>query len=409
MMLFTDASVFDGACLLPNETVVLVKGQKIESIGHEREYRDYTGLRQSILGATILPGLIDCHAHLVLSGDMDVWTPLITKPHATLALKALESAQACLRGGVTSLRDCGGVDHIELSVRDACNAGRALGPTIRAAGQFICMCGGANHLVARVANGASEIRVAVREQVRAGCDFVKLMATGSVLTPGLSVDDVQYDPTELEAGVAEAKRLNRYAAVHAIGTTGILNAVRAGARSIEHGMFLTNECIDEMLCRGTYLVPTLGAVSRLLAHKESVPEEVFDKAAKVAERHKASVRNFFLAGGLIAMGGDTGTPFNPHGENALELEEMVQAGLPPLEALISATSKAADLMGLHDRGRLQAGNYADLLIVSGNPIADIRMASRTENHLMVMKNGSAVIRTPKWGTQSHISTAVSTV
>lgn len=398
-MLLTNAAIFDGTCLLPMGTSILLKGERIESIAPDHEYSNYPGPRRNLFGATILPGLIDCHAHLVLSGELDVWTPLLTKSHAKLALRALDSAQACLRGGVTALRDCGGVAHIELAIRDACNSGQVFGPTIRAAGQFICMCGGANHFVGRVANGVGEVKLAVREQFRAGCDFVKLMATGSVLTPGISADDTQYDFDELEAGVAEARRLGRYAAVHAIGTTGILNAVRAGAKSIEHGMFLTDECIDEMCRRGTYLVPTLGAVSRLLEHEKMVPPEIFDKAAKVAERHRQSVRDFYRAGGLIAMGGDTGTPFNPHGDNALELNEMVQAGLTPLDSLVAATSNAADLMELSDRGRLLPGNYADILIVVGDPTTDIQFVSNVSNHLAVLKNGQDVETHVRWGVQ----------
>ncbi|MDP1649830.1 MAG: amidohydrolase family protein [Rubrivivax sp.] len=142
---------------------------------------------------------------------------------------------------IAALRDCGGVGHVEIAVRDACNSGRLLGPTLRVAGRCICVTGGTNAAVARVADGPTDIVKAVREQAHAGCDCIKLMATGGVLSPGTDVDDAQYTQAELEAGVAEARRFGKPVATHAIGAAGILNAARAGVDSIEHGVFLTAE------------------------------------------------------------------------------------------------------------------------------------------------------------------------
>jgi imidazolonepropionase-like amidohydrolase len=260
------------------------------------------------------------------------------------------------------------------------------------------MCGGTNHPVARIADGAHEVRLAVREQVRAGSDFVKLMATGAVLTPGTDVDDVQYTGAELCAGIEEAARLGKSAAVHAIGATGVLNAVRAGARSIEHGVFLTDQAIEEMLARGTWVVPTLGAVSRLLEHRDALPPAVADKAQRVSAIHRDSIGRFHRAGGRVALGGDTGTPFNPHGDNARELREMVRTGLSAQDALVAATSSAADLMKLPTRGRLRAGFEADLLVVSGNPLDDIEQVADPGRHVAVCKGGEFVQRERRWGT-----------
>lgn len=176
-MLFHSGSIFDGEELLPMEWAVLVEGDRIAALGPLAGFDGYAGARTDISGQTLLPGLIDCHAHLTLSGDMDGFVGSLTRfSRSGLTLRALENAQSCLRGGVTAMRDCGGVDHVELAVRDACNSGRFIGPTIRVAGRCICMTGGTNFVVARVADGPAAIVTAVREEVQAGCDCIKLMA-----------------------------------------------------------------------------------------------------------------------------------------------------------------------------------------------------------------------------------------
>ncbi|HSC01319.1 MAG TPA: amidohydrolase family protein [Burkholderiaceae bacterium] len=391
-MLFQNGSIFDGAELLPSDWALLVEGEHIAAIGPQTGFAGYAGPRTDMSGQTLLPGLIDCHAHLTLSGDLDGFGGALTRfTRAGLTLRALENAQACLRGGVTALRDCGGVDHIEIAVRDACNSGRFLGPTIRVAGRCICMTGGTNAAVARIADGPDEIVAAVREQVHAGCDCIKLMATGGVLSPGTDVDDAQYTQAELEAGVAEARRLRKPVASHAIGAAGILNAARAGVDSIEHGVFLTDEGIREMLERRVFLVPTLAAITQIVANLGSgFSPEVVAKANKVARAARQSVKRYYEAGGRIAMGADTGTPFNPHGDNARELQYMVEAGMAPADALKAATANAADLLRLSTRGHLKAGFVADLLLVDGDPTRDIERAADRTHHRAVFKAGRCV-------------------
>lgn len=396
--LFSGGAVFDGETLLAPDHAVLVDGAVIVDVGPAARFTGFDGARFETEGLTLLPGLIDCHAHLTLSGEADVWAPLVRSSAAQLTLRALDNAQACLRGGITALRDCGGVDHVELAVRDACNADHALGPTIRAAGRFICMTGGANAPVARVADGAEEVRKAVREEVRAGSDWVKLMATGSVLTPGTRVEDVHYTFEELEAGVQEASRQRRRCAAHAIGAEGVLNAARAGVASVEHGMVLTDECVAEMLARDIVLVPTLAAIACILENATSVADPAaVEKAVAIAERHRASVKAYHAAGGRIAMGADTGTPFNPHGGNARELAHMVAAGLTLSAALRAATAVAADLLDLPTRGRLAPGMTADLLLVDGNLAEGIDAVADPDRHVAVFKNGRSVARTGLWG------------
>lgn len=391
-MLLEHGSIFDGEALLPAGWALLVEGDGILAVAPQRHFDGYAGPRTDIRGHTLLPGLIDCHAHLTLSGDLDGFNgPLTRFTRPGLTLRALENAQACLRGGVTALRDCGGVDHVEMAVRDACNAGRLLGPTIRVAGRCICMTGGTNSAVGRQADGPADIMAAVREQVLAGADCIKLMATGGVLSPGTDVDDAQYTQADLEAGVVAARRAGRTVASHAIGAAGILNAVRAGVDSIEHGVFLTDDSIREMLARDTVLVPTLAAITQIVAHlDQGFSAEVVDKAQRVAVAARRSVQRFCDAGGRIAMGADTGTPFNPHGHNARELQYLVEAGLTPLQALRAGTAVAADLVRLPTRGRLRPGAMADLLLVAGDPTTDILAVADRRHHRAVYKAGAQV-------------------
>ncbi len=233
----------------------------------------------------------------------------------------------------------------------------------------------------------------MREQIHAGSDFVKLMATGGVLTPGVNPEDAHFTFEEISAGIHEAHRFHKRTASHAQGTEGILNATRGGVDSIEHGMFMTQECVELMLERGTYLVPTLAAGYRIEsdeALRASLPEYVQVKLERILGRSATSLKMFYDAGGKVAMGTDAGVPFCMHGENARELELMVNAGMKPLDALIAGTSNAADLMALEHEGSLVEGNAADMLIVNGDPSTDITKASNPENHRIVLKRGTTV-------------------
>lgn len=176
-----------------------------------------------------------------------------------------------MRGGITAVRDCGGVNYLEFAVRDACNAGTFLRRSIRAAGRMICMTGGHGNRFGRVADGIDEVVKAVREQVHAGSDLIKIMATGGVMTPGVNPEDADYSAEEIAAGIHEGHRFHKTCASHAQGTEGILNAVRVGIDSIEHGIFMNEQCVEEMLEAGTYLVPTISALQNILAGADKVP------------------------------------------------------------------------------------------------------------------------------------------
>jgi len=388
--LYAGGLVFDGTGRLLDGHGVLVEGATIAKVAPLGEFDGFAGERVDTTGGTLLPGLVDCHVHLCMGGEANPAAAMSTLRDSQIVMKALANAQTTMRGGVTSVRDCGGKDYLEFAVRDACNTGQQLGPTIRAAGRMICMTGGHGNRLGRIADGVDEVVKAVREQVHAGSDVIKIMATGGVMTPGVNPEDAHYTAEEMAAGIHEGHRFHKSCASHAQGSEGILNAVRGGIDSIEHGIFMTDECVEEMTARGTYLVPTLAAVKNILAHKDQgVPAYAVEKCERVVVDHVNSIRKFYKAGGKIAMGTDAGTPYNRHGVNALELQYMVdEAGITPSDALVFSTRNGTDLMGVTDRGTIAEGKAADLLIVDGNPVEDIAMAALVANHRMVVKNGT---------------------
>ncbi len=389
--LYSGGHVFDGVSALLENHAVLVEGDSIVDVAPAEKYAGYQGDRVDTSGGTVMPGMADCHVHLVYKGEADPRGSIENVNPGEIVLRVLENAQISLKAGITAVRDCGGRDYLEFPVRDACNRGRFLGPNIMASGKMICMTGGHGNRNGRVADGCDEVVKAVREQIHAGSDLIKIMATGGVMTPGVNPEDAHYSADEMRVGVAEARRFHKTSASHAQGAEGIMNAVLAGITSIEHGIFMDQECLDAMLERGTYLVPTLSAVQNIINNADrGIADYVVDKARRVFERHKESFTMFYRAGGRIAMGTDAGTPFNLHGENAMELAYMVECGMTALDALASATSVAHSLMQLTDRGRIDTGFKADMIIVNGNPAADIMMAAKGENHRMVIKNGRRV-------------------
>lgn len=389
--LYSGGLIFDGLGTVLEGHGVVVDGDRITRVAPNGEFEGFAGERVDTTGSTLLPGLIDCHVHLVYAGDADPFARLSKLSAAEITLLALKNAQSNLRGGITMIRDCGGKDYLEFAVRDACNNGTFPGPTIRASGRVICMTGGHGNRVGRVADGVEDVTKAVREQVHAGCDLIKIMATGGVMTPGVNPEDAHYSAEEMAAGISEGHRFHKPCASHAQGRDGILNAVRGGIDSIEHGIFMDERCAEEMIERKTYLVPTLAAVNNIIAHADKgIPAYAVEKSLRVADVHRNAIKMFYDAGGKIAMGTDAGTPFNYHGENALELRYMVDVGIAPVDALIAATANAAELNRLPDQGRVAEGAIADLLIVEGNPVVDINAAANRANHLAVIKGGKVV-------------------
>jgi imidazolonepropionase-like amidohydrolase len=333
--------------------------------------------------------LINCHTHLFLDASPDPLAAIRRDPLPYQTLQAARRAGEMLRAGITTARDMGGVGHADIALKRAIADGVAQGSRLLVCGNCIVMTGGTDWLFGREADGADEVRKATREQIKAGADVVKLMATGGVMTPGVEPGAAQFTFEELQAGVEEAHKAGRRTASHAQGATGVKNALRAGSDSIEHGIYLNEGAIDLFLKTGAYLVPTLAAPHFILKSglAAGIPAYAVEKTQRVAETHFRSVEMAHRAGVKLAAGSDAGTPLNPHADFVTELELMVGVGLTPMEALTCATRAAADLLGLRDVGTIEADRRADLIVLEQDPLSDIS-ALRHVN--LVFKEGKRV-------------------
>jgi imidazolonepropionase-like amidohydrolase len=360
---------------------VLIEGDRIRSIrAHVDTPPDVT--RLDFPDATITPGLIDCHVHLSDAGLADA-SVQDRDASGLRILRMAEHARRTLVAGFTTVRDVGGRDHLEFALRRAATEGLVRTPRLILAGKIVSMTtAGASSWpgMYRQADGASEVVKAVREQVAAGADVIKIMATGAVLAPGHErPTSAQFTREELKAAVDTAHATGLRIAAHAHGIDGIKRAVDAGVDTLEHGTHLHEDAgvAREMAARGVYLVPTLKALARIAdAEGPGVPA---DMRAKARDRRSDRDRTFRLAlelGVPIAMGTDAATPFNRHGENAEELELMVALGMSPLAAMAAASGAAARALGRDDIGVLAPGMLADLVVWNGMPHEDIRALQR---------------------------------
>ena len=315
--------------------------------------------------ACVTPGLVNAHAHLEMSGEPDAMGALKTTTPQQRLLRAVENARKTIKAGVTTIRDLGSSNGIAPDVHEAIEEGRIPGPRMRTTGAVLCMTGGHGWPLGRAVDSPWDARKAVREQMHAGADCIKLIATGGVLTKGAVPGNAQLTPDELAAAIDEAHQHGLRVAAHAIGTQGIKNALRAGIDSIEHGHLLDDECITLFKERNTYLVPTLSAPTCILENIEAAgqPQYVLDKTRTLNEAMLRNIRRAYEDGVRIAGGSDAGTPFNYHGDYAREVELMCTLlGMSAQQALNAATAVAAELIGLH-RGLLAAGEPADMLLL----------------------------------------------
>lgn len=374
-MILRGATLIDGTGAPPvRDRAVIVTDRRIVSIVADRPPRD--GAVLDLGGLTLLPGLINCHVHLCLAGDADPSRTLSDESYAATVVNAVVRARRTVEAGVTTVRDLGGREYAEIAVRDAVRAGLIPGPRILCAGRAVCITGGHGwRMLGRQADGPDDLRRAVREQLRAGADVIKLIATGGVMTPGVDPRAAQLTLEELRAGVDEAHRARRRAAAHAMADEGIAWCLDAGIDTIEHGVFLTEALAARMATQGAALVATLIAPHAIVEGglAAGIPEFAVNKSLALRERHLESFRLALRAGVTIAAGTDSGTPLNPHGTIVPELALMVGAGMAPLQALRAATSVAAQVLGIAaDTGSIAPGLAADLIAVDGDPATDIK-------------------------------------
>ncbi|MFA5890690.1 MAG: amidohydrolase family protein [Actinomycetota bacterium] len=339
-------------------------------------------------GRFLIPGLIDCHVHLCFDGSPDFEGFARGLTPAVAADLCRSNALRALEAGITTVRDLGGVGTSVLDAAEAQRRGAIDGARIVTAGEVLTVPGGHAYYIGHEVSSTDEILGAIRSLHNAGARIVKLMATGGVLTEGIGAQQSAFSPEQLAAAVTEARARGMRVAAHAIGAEGIEAAARAGVDSIEHGCFLSDEAIANMIATPTWLVPTLSAPDRISHGGSGVPEYARAKSAEVLVVHRGSFARAVAAGVRIAAGTDAGTPYNFHGGLAAELRLMHDAGLPLERALQSATREAAQLLGLGEIGTLEAGNIADCVLLEDDPVENVAAYSKVA---AVVQSGRLVL------------------
>jgi imidazolonepropionase-like amidohydrolase len=392
--------LIDGRSDLPlSDAAVLIEGDRIVAVGGQEVVPEDVPVID-LGGATLMPGLIDSHTHPLISTD-SYQIDHLRWSSAYKALRGLRAVQDNLMAGWTTIRIAGDADifYAHLDVRRAIDEGLFVGPRITGAGHYISVTGGGGDInfmapeQTRIADGlvvdgVDEIRKAVREEIKNGSDWIKLLVSGAYMSVGDDPRNVHFSPGELAAAVEEANRRGVPVMAHSHSAEGIKMAVRAGVRSIEHGSFIDDEGIALMVEHGTWLVPT-GVIGSYYLDQDEVVDEL-DKMVDLTRRYRADrvarLRKAIAAGVKVAVGSDLGG--YPAELNAGEFECMVEAGMTPMQAIQSGTRVGAELLGWEDRiGTVEPGKLADLVAVPGNPLEDISEMKRVS---FVMIGGKVV-------------------
>ena len=385
------------------DQIITVRGDRVESVRPAAAAPDPAAIDLS--SETVLPGLLDMHAHMIgMDEGSGTYADLVMRSAAEEAYSGVPHARDTLEAGFTSVRDVGTFRaFVDVALRDAIEAGAVRGPRMACAGAYVTSSTGGGDIPGLavdvdavlprdlrfgVANSVDEVRRVTREILHRGADLIKVIATGAVLTEGTAPGAPEFTEDEIRAAVEEAAYYGAHVAAHAHGAEGIKNAVRAGVRSIEHGSLMDDESLDLMAERGTYLVADIynGDYIADVGRREAWSESSLRKNDETTVAQREGFEKAVKLGVKIAYGTDSGV--YPHRFAGRQMSKMVQHGMTPMQAIQSATTVGAELLGWEDRvGAIEPGRFADLIAVDGDPLTDI---TELERVTFVMKGGEVV-------------------
>ena len=393
--LFRNTRIIDGKGDTWNGFVA-VDGRRIHRVGRGEPAKRFEEFETVDLhGMALMPGFIDCHVHLRSDGDADPRAQTLSDTDGLVAIRCVCNARRTVEAGITTIRDCGCTRHIDFALRRAAALGIVIAPRLVLSGEYICMTGGHGWNVGCEADGPEGVRLAARKQLKAGADNIKFIATGGILTPGTEIGSPQLSMEEMRAGVEEAKKAGKITAAHAHGAQGVKNAIRAGVDSVEHAYLMDQEGADLMCEYGTVLVATSAAVRNVVNHgtKAGIAPDVVRKAQQGMESHEKTFQRAWRQGVKLAMGTDSGVPFTRHGNNLDELVYLVAMGLTQMESIQTATLNSAKLLRMdHLIGSIEESKLADIVIVDGNPLDDIRLLQDKKRMMWVIQDGNIIVR-----------------
>ena len=399
----TSGRVIDGAgnAAIANG-LVIVEGERIAHVGPAGSAPIPAGASTiDAGGCTVLPGLIDVHVHISMSSPSDWRLDHYRRSLGTVAFETAANLRVTLEAGVTSIRTVSDLAHLDIAARDAVKNGLIVGPRITPCGRGLTSTGGhgqklpcwicqTHEEVVEVVDGVDAVIAAVRRQARAGAEWIKVFQTGGVVDKKGRIDEEEFLPEEFAAAVATAKLLGMPVAVHAHNKPAILRSLRAGCRSIEHGMDFDGECAQLAAEHGAFLVPTLTVMDRIIRYgnEAGVAAHIIDNVRRRTAQHVKYVLHAHQVGVAVATGTDAGSLLTPHGSAGREVANLGRIGFTPLEAIRAGTETPARLLKIEDRlGTLSPGKLADLIVVRGNVEADLSLLEGGANMSTVMLNG----------------------
>lgn len=405
-----NGTLIDGKGRKIDKSVVVIKDNVIESVGiYDREkIANYDDLIIDINNKVIMPGMIDAHTHHTTSSCNDSVYETIKDYLAIRTMKSYLNFMTTLNAGYTSVRDVGAIGYIDVAIRTLVNENKILGPRIIASGKAICQTGGHSEICStypwitlegggaeEIADGVAEVRKAVRKQVRMGVDLIKVFASSGIYDPFLGKPRQEYSKHEMSAIIDEAHVAGKKVAVHCHIAETAKMCINLGADSIEHGMFIDEECLEMMVKNDIVWVPT---ISVFLNISEGLNHGVSESSVINAKNSLLKVRKTFEKalelGVKIGIGTDSGTIRTSHGENAKELEILNNWGMSEMDCITSTTSLNAELLGISDlTGSIEVGKEADIIIIDGNPLDDIRILQKNDKIVAILKGGQVVKNT----------------